>query len=214
MRPGPLVPRGSRVRVGLALVLALALLTSGCSSDSDLYSPPTSPPTDEPSINLAQAKQTAQIEACPTSGDQPAVKGGLPDLTLPCLGGGRSVRLAGLRGKPMVVNVWAQWCGPCRAEAPHLADVAEEAGDKLTMVGIDYDDPQPGYAIEFAQLAGWHFPQLVDRDRSLAESIPFQGPPQTFLVDAEGKIVYHQSGQLASDDQLRNLIHDHLGLTL
>ncbi len=63
----------------------------------------------------------------------------------------------------MVVNVWAQWCPPCRAEAPHLADVAEQAGDKVRIIGIDFDDPQPGYAIEFAQLAGWHYPQLVDR---------------------------------------------------
>ena len=41
-----------------------------------------------------------------------------------CLGGGREVRLAGLRGKPMMINVWAQWCGPCREEAPYLAEVA------------------------------------------------------------------------------------------
>lgn len=210
MRPG----LRYRIRAGLVLAVLVGVTASGCSSGNDLYSPPTSPPTDEPSINLAQAKQTAQIEACPTSGDQPAIKGGLPDLTLQCLGGGRSVRLAGLRGKPLVVNVWAQWCGPCRAEAPHLADVAEQAGDKLTFVGIDYDDPQPGYAIEFAQLAGWHYPQLADPDRTLAKALPFPGPPQTFLVDADGKIVFHQSGQLTSEDQLRNLIHDHLGLTL
>ena len=206
--------RRARLICGV-LGLLLTVLVGGCTSDTaGGYLPPTSPPTDEPSINLPAAKVAAQIEACPASGDQRAVEGGLPDLTLKCLGGGRAVRLAGLRGKPMVINVWAQWCPPCRAEAPHLADVAEQAGDKVRIIGIDYDDPQPGYAIEFAQLAGWHFPQLVDRDRDINKTLPFAGPPQTFLVDADGKIVYHQSGQLASTDQLKNLIHDHLGVQL
>lgn len=207
--------RRARLRGGIAAVLALGLIASGCSStNDDTYSPPTSPPTDEPSINLPEAKASAQIDTCPTSGDQPAVSGGLPDLTLSCLGGGPSVRLAGLRGKPMLVNIWAQWCGPCRSEAPHLADVADLAGDKLMIIGIDYHDPQPGYAIQFAQLAGWHYPQLADIDGSINKTLPFPGPPQTYLVDADGKIVFHQSGQLASTDQLKNLIHDHLGVTL
>ena len=205
----------SRLRGGVVLGLVLSIVVAGCSPATEAtYSPPTSPPTDEPSINLPVAKASAQIDACPRSGEQPAVSGGLPDLTLPCLGGGRSVRLAGLRGKPMLVNVWAQWCPPCRAEAPHLADVADLAGDKLLIVGIDFDDPQPGYAIEFAQLSGWHYPQLTDKDRAINKTLPFQGPPQTYLVDAEGKIVFHQSGQLASTDQLKNLIREHLGLAL
>lgn len=205
----------TRLRGGVVVGLVLAIIAAGCSPATEsAYSPPTSPPTDEPSINLPAAKASAQIDACPSSGDQPAVSGGLPDLTLPCLGGGRSVRLAGLRGKPMLVNVWAQWCGPCRAEAPHLADVADLAGDKLVILGIDFDDPQPGYAIEFAQLAGWHYPQLSDEDRAITKTLPFPGPPQTYLVDAEGKIVFHQSGQVASTDQLKNLIREHLGVAL
>ena len=52
------------------------------------------------------------------------VDGGLPDVTLPCLGGGRDVRLAGLRGRPMMINIWAQWCEPCRAESRFLSETA------------------------------------------------------------------------------------------
>ncbi|MBA8793986.1 thiol-disulfide isomerase/thioredoxin [Friedmanniella endophytica] len=198
-----------------ALVAAVALvLLAGCSGPSDTYSPPTAPPTGEPSIDLPSAKAAAGIADCPVSGDQPVVAGGLPDLTLPCLGGGRPVRLAGLRGTPMVINIWAQWCGPCRGEAPHLAEVQKLAGNRIRMIGIDFADPQPGYAIEFAQLAGWRYPQLVDEDRRINASIPFAGPPQTLLVDAEGKIVYRQNGELASTAQLTGLIRDHLGVRL
>lgn len=199
----------------LLLALVVVVVLTACSPGGGAgYTPPTAPPTSEPSINLPEAKQAAQIASCPVSGDEPAVAGGLPDLTLPCLGGGRTVRLAGLRGRPMLISVWAQWCPPCRAEAPHLSEVADLAGNKMVVLGVDYDDPQPGYAIEFAQLAGWHFPQLADKDRSLSKTLPFSGPPQMFLVDAHGKIVYHQSGQITSTDQLKNLIHDHLNVQL
>ena len=71
-------------------------------------------------------KKAAGIADCPRSdSDVAAVPSGLPDVVLPCLGGGREVRLAGLRGKPMMINVWAQWCGPCREEAPYLAEVRQ-----------------------------------------------------------------------------------------
>ena len=76
---------------------------------------------------LAAQKKAAGIEDCPRSDpDVPAVTSGLPDLVLACLGGGREVRLAGLRGQPMMINVWAQWCGPCREEAPFISEVAND----------------------------------------------------------------------------------------
>ena len=58
------------------------------------------------------------------------VEGGLPDVTLPCLGGGRTSTLGELRG-PLVVNLWASWCGPCREEMPVLEEFHEQHGDRV-----------------------------------------------------------------------------------
>jgi thiol-disulfide isomerase/thioredoxin len=159
-------------------------------------------------------KKAAGIANCPTSDPEVApVSSGLPDVVLPCLGGGREVRLAGLRGKPMMINVWAQWCGPCREEAPYLTEVAAGNKSDLMIIGIDHDDPRPELAIEFAQLSSWKYPQLADPDVLLRSALQISGPPQTFLVRPDGTIAYRHAGQFHSAAEIRNLVREHLGVT-
>lgn len=163
--------------------------------------------------HLLQARRDAGIADCPPSDpDVPARPDGLPEVTLPCLGGDSQVRLAGLRGKPTVINVWAQWCGPCRAEAPFLQQLQAGAGDRLNLIGIDFVDPRPELAIEFAREAGWNYPQLVDADKAVAPGLKVVGPPQTILVDADGKIVHTHPGPFRSADEAKQLIGDKLGV--
>lgn len=180
---------------------------------------PTTPesapdPTPPSAEQLATLKERAGIADCPRSDpDVAPVAGGLPDLTVACLGGGRSVRLAGLRGQPMILNVWAQWCGPCRQEAPFLAEVTRRGDQPVMILGIDYDDPEPDYAIEFARLSGWRFPQLVDPDKSLAGPLQVAGgPPQTLFVTAGGYIAYRHLGPFDSAVEIRRLASRHLGV--
>ncbi|HET6759747.1 MAG TPA: TlpA disulfide reductase family protein [Propionibacteriaceae bacterium] len=159
-------------------------------------------------------KKAAEIADCPKSNpDVAAVPSGLPDVVLPCLGGGREVRLAGLRGKPMMINIWAQWCGPCREEAPYLADVATTNKSELMILGIDHADPQPALAIEFAQLSTWTYPQLADPDVVLRAALQITGPPQTFLVRPDGTIAYRHAGPFKSADEIRDLVRQHLGIS-
>ena len=120
-------PHRSEIRLGggNALVIALPCSRRRCSTPTRPSSRQPRPvPTPESTADLAAMKKAAGIADCPRSDPGvAAVPSGLPDVVLPCLGGGREVRLAGLRGKPMMINVWAQWCEPCREEAPYLAEV-------------------------------------------------------------------------------------------
>jgi cytochrome c biogenesis protein CcmG, thiol:disulfide interchange protein DsbE len=206
----------------LAAVLG-SMLFSSCAGDGIVTRSPgtagtaagPSQPVSTPSTDLTAQKKAAGIADCPTSDPSvPALGNGLPDITLPCLGGGRSVRLAGLRGQPMIINVWAQWCSPCRQEAPYLSAVAADRPAGVMILGIDFVDPRPDLALEFAQLSGWKYPQLQDLDKSLSESLQVSAPPQTILVDADGKVVYRHAGPLSSAAELRSLAKQHLGADL
>ncbi len=148
------------------------------------------------------------------AGGAPVLQAGLPDVVLPCLGSERSVNLAQLRGRPLVVNLWAQWCEPCKTEAPVLAEFARRAGDKVAVLGINYDDPDPAAAIAFARAAGWTYPHLVDQGAVLRARLSLPGIPVTLLVAADGRIVYRITGGGASVERLQQLARDRLGVTV
>lgn len=187
----------------------LALLTAvlvGCSATP---APQASvitlqPEASEPApsaTDLVAARRAAGIPDCPELSPSEPVTGGLPAITLACLGGDTLVPLAALRG-PMLINLWAQWCEPCRQEAPHLAALSV-ARPELAVLGIDYTDPRPELAIEFAQLAGWTYPHLTDPERALAAGgLAVPGIPMTLLLDAEGVIVARHAGEFTTLDDL------------
>lgn len=196
-----------------ALAFLLALLLAGCAPAPAAQPTPAYTPATE--AQVLAARKAAGIADCPVSDpDVPARDDGLPDLTLDCLGGDSTVRLAGLRGRPMVINLWAQWCPPCREEAPYLRKYAEASKGKVLLLGLNSDDPRPELAVEFASLVGWTYPQLVDADKRLNEKITMPGLPLTILVNADGKVVYTVVGKLQSYDQLVQLTRDELGVKL
>ncbi len=202
------------MRIVAVLVATLVLAACGGSPTSE----PTLPEPSAPVISageLEQAKQAAGIEDCPTSDSAvPAVDSGLPDVVLSCLGGGRDVRLAGLRGRPMMINIWAQWCQPCQDEAPFIAEVANANDSDLMILGVDYEDPRPDRAIEFARVLTWRFPQLADQDKVLSGPLQITGPPQTFFVRADGTIAGRHVGPFRSAEQIRSQAKEYLGVIL
>lgn len=192
-RPGVLL-------AGLALIIALAGCAPSVSAPSgSAITEPAAAPT-ATTTDLLAARKAAGIADCPATGNATLVKGGLPDLELECLGGGSSVRLAALRG-PMLINLWAQWCEPCRAEAAHLSAFATTQ-HKVAVLGINYQDPQPGLAIEFAQLVGATYPQLVDEETTIKGPLGVPGIPMSLLVGADGRIVARHPGPFESLDDL------------
>lgn len=203
----------SGVRRALACgVVALAALLAGCAGFLPGVGEGSTPPAPAPSsrpTDLVAARKAAGIADCPASSDAPAVPGGLPDLVLDCLGGDTSLRLAGLRG-PMLINLWAQWCEPCRAEAGHLSAFASTQ-QEVAVLGIDYSDPQPELAIEFAELTSMTYPHLVDEEHRLRGPLGVTGIPYTLLIDARGKVVARHPGQFVSLENVQQWVAEGLG---
>ncbi|MGW0230734.1 TlpA family protein disulfide reductase [Actinopolymorpha singaporensis] len=237
--------RGGRRTAYAVAGLSLALLSAGCAGTSgpDEQQPagvgervtesqsPTSTPasraaTRPDSKRLATLRARAGIAPCAeaTAGPggsvhraPPARPGGkpLPDVTLPCLGSGPAVHLPHLKGAPTVLNVWAQWCGPCRQEAPHFQKLYAAAGDSLRVVGVDYADPRPELALAFARDLGLRYPQLADPDKRLLA--PFGllvGIPATVFVNADGKVVHVAHRAYDSERELRQDVRTYLGVKL
>ena len=198
----------------LAATLAAALVLAGCGSAQPTPAPGEAR-IDVDTPQLREMKRAAGVEAC-VPGDAPPVDGGLPAVTLPCLGGGPEVDLSRLRG-PLVVNLWQSTCGPCREEMPILQDFHERYGDRVAVLGIDYQDVQAVAAMELVRETGVTYPLLADPQSALDGAEPFprlRGMPFLALVDEEGRVVHRQFVALQSRQQLLDLVDEHLGLHL
>ena len=105
-----------------------------------------------------------------------------------------TARLRSLRGYPVVLNVWASWCGPCRSEFPLLASASVTYGRRVAFLGADTED-QPASARSF--LAGHHvaYPSYEASTEALSTLAAFEGVPTTMFFDREGRLVHVHSGQ-------------------
>ena len=147
-------------------------------------------------------------------GEGDPVEGGLPAVTLPCLGGGPAVALSALRG-PLVVNVWASWCGPCREEMPVLQEFHATHGNEVPVLGVDFQDPNTGLAIEQLAERGVTYPSVADTEAVLkAEPLRATALPLTALVDEDGVVVRVLPMELESVGELEALVREHLGVDL
>jgi cytochrome c biogenesis protein CcmG/thiol:disulfide interchange protein DsbE len=117
---------------------------------------------------------------------------------------GSRVDLASLRGRPAIVNFWASWCGPCRREAPELAQLSRQLGQRATLVGVDWSDGA-GSAKDFVRQYGWRFPVLRDPDGSVGNRFGINGLPTSFVLDAQGRIVATLRGPQTVDSFQRAL---------
>ena len=198
------------MRLGFPVALVAAvLLLAGCDSSTP---EPGGSHVDVSTPALVKLKAGTRVADCAAG---QATAGGLPDLTLPCLGGGPDVDLASLEG-PMVVNLWASWCAPCRKEMPALEAFHRRYGDRVPVVGVDYQDPQPAAALDLARKSGVTYPLLADPggDLNARDPLPtIRGLPYLLLVDADGKVTVVPGGIDSAADVVA-LVRKHLGVSL
>lgn len=129
-----------------------------------------------------------------------------PNFTLPRLGGGAPVNLYAIgvdRHKPVVLNFFASWCGPCQQETPMLAKEAKEAaadGSPVKFVGVDVND-LPSAALAFVKQTGITYPVGADRTLHVTSTVyGLNGQPNTFFINASGQVVEHKLGALTASE--------------
>jgi thiol-disulfide isomerase/thioredoxin len=187
---------------GAATALLLAAALAGCGSDEpDATAAPAEPPVENTTV------------PCPEQPDRPASGGEvLADVTVDCLGGGE-LAFGRAQGLPTVVNLWASWCGPCREELPIVQQLADEAGDRLKVVGLVSQDPASN-GRAFAADAGITMPTGADADGDLAIEQGLRGLPYTYLLRADGSVAHLQLRPVTSLEELEGLVAEHLGVQL
>jgi thiol-disulfide isomerase/thioredoxin len=162
---------------------------------------------------LRTLKQQAGVEPCPAAPGRAAGADGLPDVTLACLGGGRPVTLSSLRG-PLVVNLFAQWCGPCRGELPFYQQLHAKGRGTVQVLGVDYLDAAPDGALAMVRAAGVRFPLVADPSGRLKRPFHVRGLPGIVLVDRTGRVVDVEYRVFASYAELRALVQRQLHVRL
>ena len=169
-------------------------------------------------VAFALVALTFALVALPACGrDAPPVVGATaipaPDRTpAPAIAGttltGEHLDLASMRGRVVVLNAWASWCGPCVDEAPQLEAFSASADPAaVAVVGLDVSD-RSGDAKDFVQAHGLGYPSIVDSDGALLATIPGVPPaalPSTVVIDEQGRIAARVIGPTTSD-QLRELV--------
>ena len=188
------------MRLIAAPLLALLMVLAACGAPEITASPRVD--VDTPALRALKAR--AGVADCPAV-TGPVARDGLPEVKLPCLGGGRDVQLARLKG-PMVVNLWAQWCGPCRRELPQYAAFARKYAGRVAVLGVDWNDTQPERALRLAQEAGITYPLVADTEPTIRGQVL----PRVILIDASGRIAHDEAVEIKSVAQLERLVRTHL----
>lgn len=142
----------------------------------------------------------------PAPGEQAA----LPDMTLDGFADGAPVALGAYRGRPLVVNFWATWCGPCVEEMPAFQEVATDLDEQVAFLGVDTRDA-PAPAERFVADLGITYDLAADPEGTLGAGVGVFGLPTTLFVDPDGTIVHRATAPLDAE-QLRAALRDHLGI--
>ncbi len=115
---------------------------------------------------------------------------------------GKAVSLSSLRGKPVVLNFWASWCGPCRGEMPAFEKAYVERGEEIQFLMVNLTD---GYqetqnsALSFMEKQGYTFPVYLDTSMEAAIAYGVRAVPVTYFIDSEGTLVTGWSGALTEE---------------
>ncbi len=181
------MPPGRNLFSALFLAAALALAAAGCGSSSGGgdYGGKA------PDYARALAGSPAPLAALHAEADR-LLPGGTEAFER---------RIAALKGYPVVVNMWASWCGPCRFEFPTLQKLSARYGRRVAFLGVDSQDSDAA-ASTFLEEAPVPYPSYTDPDKEIFAALHATGLPDTAFYDRSGKLVYLKQGPYTDTKEL------------
>lgn len=113
--------------------------------------------------------------------------------------------LKSLRGKPLVVNFWASWCGPCATEMPRLVEASKRYEGRVRFLGVDVQDVG-SEAAAFARKYNLTFPSLSDPSGDIQDAEGILGLPETHFYRADGELAFRHAGEIKTDQLETKLV--------
>jgi cytochrome c biogenesis protein CcmG/thiol:disulfide interchange protein DsbE len=135
--------------------------------------------------------------------DSPLIGKPAPPFALKAVGSGETIDLEALRGKPVILNFWATWCGPCYEEHPTLVANAR-AMSNVQFVGVVFNDDE-SKIMRFLAERGTAYPTLLDANGKTAIAYGVGGVPETYFINPAGTIVAKFAGPLSTEELQANL---------
>jgi len=135
--------------------------------------------------------------------DSPLIGKPAPPFALKAVGSGETIDLTALRGKPVVLNFWATWCGPCYEEHPTLVANARNLPN-VQFVGVVFNDEEDKI-MRFLAQRGTAYPTLLDTNGKTAIAYGVGGVPETYFINPAGTIVAKYAGPLSTEELQANL---------
>jgi len=193
----PSASNSSSVRTVAIVATVIALLglsipfTWGGAHDDVSGEPITAPLVEPVSAHASTAPEAAEqgADGACMANAKPATDFTLPDLD------GKPVKLSAFRGKVVLLNFWATWCGPCKAEIPGFVELQTQYKNDLVIVGLSVDDPADK-AKAFAQQYKVNYPMVLGLGHDEIQDAygPIYGIPASFLISRDGKVCKRHLG--------------------
>ncbi|MCV7347009.1 TlpA family protein disulfide reductase [Mycolicibacterium rhodesiae] len=151
---------------------------------------------------LAEPRRRADLPPCPAAADNPGPKE-LRGIVVECAADGAQVDVArALAGRPVVLNLWAYWCGPCAEELPAMADYQRRVGPEVAVVTVHQDENETAGLLRLAEL-GVRLPTLQDGQRRIAAALGVPNVmPATVILRADGSVAKILPQAFTSADEI------------
>lgn len=161
---------------------------------------------------LAGPRAEARLQPCPGPGTGPGPEP-LRGIELECVGDGSRVDIAeALAGRPVVLNLWAYWCGPCADELPAMAEYQRRVGSEVLVLTVHQDENETAALLRMAEL-GVHLPTVQDGRRTIAAALKVPNVmPATVVLRADGSVAEILPRSFATADEIAAAVDAKIGV--